>query len=179
MNYLLKIGLWAIFGALPACAGGPPVDLGEAPPEIQLEGVGFKFFRENELRAVGKASHATFMRDTGDGSAQSVRMRLLASADATDRSEVELAAREIHGNIRTQQVAAQGGVRIAEAGGAAGVTNTASLDGPAHLVTGKDPVDISGVGYHVHSDRGFRLDISGPGSLALSGPIDSTVGGWR
>jgi hypothetical protein len=104
-------------------------------------------------------------------------MRFLAAS--TDRSEVELSAREIHGNIRTQQVAAQGGVRIAEAGGAAGVTETASLDGPAHLVTGGDPVDITGAGWRVHAQRGFRLDIAGAGSLALSGPIDTVVGGGR
>jgi len=179
MNFPRNISPWAIVLACVTglcCASPTPGDFGEAPPEILLEGVGFKFFRENELRAVGKATQATFMRDTADGSAQSVRMRFLAT---TDRSEVELTAHEVHGNIRTQQAEATGGVRIAEAGGAIGTTESAKLDGPARRVTGEKPVDIVGAGFRVHGDNGLLMSIAEPGSLALKGPTDTILGGLR
>ncbi|MBI5545764.1 MAG: hypothetical protein HY901_17890 [Deltaproteobacteria bacterium] len=143
------------------------------PPEIQLEGVGLKFFRGNELRAIARAQHATFLRNTGDGTAQSVRMRLLP---ASGRGEIEIVAREIQGNVRRQEATAQGGVRLAETGGAAGVTEVARLFSHERRVTGDRPVDLVAGGSRIHAAAGFSLDISTPGALALEGPIDTTIG---
>jgi lipopolysaccharide export system protein LptC len=159
---------------LSACTAHPPADLGEAPPEIQLEGVGFKFFRGNELRAVGKAVRATFMRDTGDGTAQNVRMRILPSPE---RGEIDVSATQVAGSVRTEQADARGGVRIADANGAVGLTDSAHLDGPAHKATGEEPVSIVGPGYRMHARSGFWLDMSEPGALSLKGPIDTTITG--
>lgn len=179
MNFLTKIRPWAVLvGSCTAwgCIARPPSDIGEAPPEILLEGVGFKFFRGTDLRAVGRASQATFLRDTGDGMAQNVRMRLLADPE---RPEIEIVTSNVTGNVRTQQATATGGVRAAEAGGAAGLTATARLDGVGRSATGDDPVDIAGAGYHVHADKGFLLNFAAPGGLALQGPVETRLGETR
>jgi hypothetical protein len=154
----------------------PPPVQEETSPEIQLEGVGVRFFRGNELRAVARAAHATFRRGNGDLAAQSVRLRFLA---ASDRPEIEVAAREADGNLHSQEAQAKGGVRIAETAGAAGVTEAASLDAKARRVSGTLPVDLVGQGYRIRAEKGFVLDFSTPGALALQGPIDTTVGGLR
>jgi len=177
MNSPIKLNGWEILlGAclMTACTARPPSDLGDNPPEIQLEGVGVKYFRGNELRAVVRAQQATLRRGSGDLTAQSARLRFLAQSD---RPEIEVAAREAQGNLNSQQVVARGGVRIAEAGGAAGVTEAAALDAKAHRVSGDQPVDLVGAGYRIRSQKGFVLDFSAPGALALEGPIDTTVGG--
>jgi hypothetical protein len=72
---------------------------------------------------------------------------------------------------------AKGGVRVAEADGAAGVTSTAQLAGAEHHAWGEEPVDIVGEGYRIRAEHGFALDFSSPGNLELKGPIDTTVGG--
>lgn len=136
--------------------------------------MGVKYFHGSELRAVVRAAQATLRRSSGDVTAQSARLRFLS---ATDQPEIEVAAREAEGNLHSQLVKAKGGVRIAETGGAAGVTEAASLDAKARRATGSQPVDLVGAGYRIRSQQGFVLEFSAPGSLALEGPIDTTVGG--
>lgn len=169
------LALLAVLGA-PACAATPPSDTGEMPPEILLKGVGFRFFRGSELRAVGRAEKATFKKDTGDGTAQGVRARFLPSES---RSELEIVTRELTGNVRTQQAVATGGVRLSETGGAAGVTRSARLDGLIRKAEGDDPVDVVGAGYRMHAESGFALDFATPGGLTLLGPVDTRIGGLR
>jgi len=103
-----------------------------------------------------------------------VRARFLASPD---RSEIEVVTKELSGNIRTQQATARGGVRLAQTAGAAGITDSAKVDGTARLASGEDPVDVVGDGYRIHAERGFALDFNDPGKLSLLGPIETTLGG--
>ncbi|MGC4121855.1 MAG: hypothetical protein QM765_46205 [Myxococcales bacterium] len=158
------------------CDVRPPPVQEESNPEIQLEGVGLRFFRGNELRAVGRAAQATFRRSNGDLTAQSVRLRFLA---ALDRPEVEVAAREATGNLYSHVADAKGGVRIAQTAGAAGATEAASLDGKAQRASGTLPVDIVDEVYRIHAATGFVLNLANPGSLLLHGPVQTTVGGLR
>jgi hypothetical protein len=178
MIYALKIGSWAVVAAcLTGCYARSSADLEESPPEIQLEGVGLRFFRGNELRAVGRAQRATFLRNTADGTAQAVKVHFLASQD---RPEIDLVAREVRGNTRTQDAIASGGVRLSRADGAVGTTERAHLAGAQKRADGELPVDVVGEGYRVHAVSGFTMDISVPGSLALRGPVEThLVGGAR
>ena len=60
--------------------------------------------------------------------------------------------------------------------GAVGVTESCLFDGNQKRVTGSDPVVVTGPSYRTEG-TGFSLDISTPGSLLLSGPVNSQV--WR
>jgi hypothetical protein len=139
-----------------------------------MGGVGFKFYRGNELRAVGRAHTVTFKRDTGAGTADSVSTRVLA---APGRQDVDIDARRAEGNIRSQEATASGGVHVVEAGGMSGATESARLDGRTRSSTGDEPVEIVGDGYRILSQHGFRLNLAPPGALELIGPTNTILGG--
>lgn len=176
MKSPFKLGPWPILlvGLLAGCTPRPPAPQEETSPEIQLEGVGVRFFRGDELRAVARAAHATFRRGNSDLTAQTVRLRFLPTGE---RPEVEVCAREAEGNLKSQNAEAKGAVRIAETAGAAGVTEAASLDGKARRAAGTLPVDILGDGYRIRAEKGFALDFAAPGALSLQGPVDTTLVG--
>jgi len=179
MNSSVKLACWTLsLGALlsSGCYPSAAADPGDSAPEIQLEGVGLKYFRGNGLRAVGKARQASLRRSSGDLTAESARVRFLADED---RSEVEVTAPHSEGNLVTLQATARGGVRATEAPGATGETEAASLDGKTRLVSGDLPVDVFGQGYQLHAKKGFVLDLGSPSTLALQGPVDTILGGRR
>jgi lipopolysaccharide export system protein LptC len=169
------IALWC--GLLTTgCAAKPPVDPGEAPPAIDLGGVGFRFWQGSTLQAVGQAKTAKFLRDTGDLQAHDFRLKVLRSSEEGD---VDLEALTVDGNIHTLQAKAQGGVRVSDATGSTGQTARAHLDGRAHVATGDDPVDVTGPDYRIRASAGFQLGLVSPSQLALKGPIVTTIGGKR
>jgi hypothetical protein len=159
--------------ALAGCTA-PPADTGATPPEIILEGVGFRFFRGSELRARGQANVATFRRDTGDVTAH--RVRLVVDRDGQGDT-VRFDAVSASGNVHTQLAAAAGGVHLADAQGTRGTTERARLDGKAGRVDGRDPVDVVGSGFRMHGENGFVLDLVGEDGLLLKGPVTTLVRG--
>lgn len=177
MKNRAKIARYAILAAAlmaAGCSARPAVDAGVAPPEIVLEGVGFKFFRGSELRATGKANVATFRRDSGDVSAYRVKLNV---RKAEGVQAVTLDAVSASGNVHTQLADAAGGVHLADSSDSRGTTERAHLDGKAGLVSGQDPVDVVGQGFRMHGENGFVLDLVRTDGLSLKGPVTTLVRG--
>ncbi len=165
-------GVPSLLIALAGCAQQPTTAAGKAPPELELEGAGLRFFRGSELRAVGRAKAATFERETGDLRAQALDLRLVATASRTD---VDLRAALGRGNVRSQEADFSGAVKLSQAGAVVAVTDRAHLAGREQLASGADPVDVFGSGYRVRADGGFRMEMAQPGHVELFGPTKTWV----
>ena len=158
--------------ALAGCAPPPLSTAGKAPPELELEGAGLRFFRGSELRAVGRSKAATFERETGDLTAQELNLRLVATAS---RADIDVRAALGKGNVRSQEADFSGAVKLSEAGAAVAITDRAHLVGREQLASGADPVDVFGTGYHVRANGGFRMEMTEPGHVELFGPTTTWV----
>lgn len=163
--------LLVALGACPAEPGAAPAGGG---PELELSGVGLRFFRGSELRAVGRSRTAALERESGDLKAQEIRLQLLPTAS---RGEVDMSAAAGAGNIRTQEADFWGAVRVKQAGGPEGATERAHLFGREQRAAGAAPVDLRGESYRVHAEGGFSMALTDPGKLDLSGPTLTRVEG--
>jgi lipopolysaccharide export system protein LptC len=125
-------------------------------PELKLEGVRFRVYREASQRAHGEASVATFRRDTQRVSAQN----LSAVLTTAERETVRIVAPEGGGDLTRQTFDASGGV-VATRG-----TDTARTDrawyvptpAPGQgLIEGDRPVVVTGTTYRLLGN-GFTYD---------------------
>jgi hypothetical protein len=147
------------------------VDSRKAPPELVLHGVGFKLYRESELTTIGHAQSASFRSDSGDGSAQKVRLRFLGMQEG----DVLLETGRASGNVRERQADAEGEVWIADGNGTVARTERAHIDGVSRLASGIDPVDVTGASFRSRAESGFTLELDGSRRLAFQGPVTSKV----
>ncbi len=170
-------GRWLTFWAFLAaagCGGIPPADQGGAPPQLELSGVSFRFFRGSVLSAVGTAEVATFRQDTGDLEARRAHVRLL---DAQQTGPSHLFAEVSRGNLRTRRGVAEGGVTARDQSGSQAVTERCEVDGRARTAQGDKPVEISGDGFRMSGPAGFTMDLAQGGALVLNGPVQTVLGG--
>jgi hypothetical protein len=156
------------------CAGAPPPDVGVGPPELVLDGVTFRFFRDEALRAVGQAAGATFRRDTGDLVARKATVNI---RDPKQSGPKDLGAERVAGNVRSGQGIAEGGVWGRDEQGTTFTTESCRFDGKAQTAEGEKPVRIDGEGLRMENPSGFAMDFSARGALRLKGPVTTTLGG--
>lgn len=161
--------------AVGGCTARAPADTGKAPPEMVLQGVGFKFFRGSELTSVGHARSASFRSDTGDLGANRVKLRFLRPTE----NDMILEAGTASGNIRTKQVDAENGVLLVDAQGTAVQTTKSHIDGNTRQATGTDPVEVTGASFRSQASGGFALELSGSRTLVFHGPVTSTLDDMR
>jgi hypothetical protein len=135
-----------------------------AAPEIRLEGVRFRLYRADALRADGTASAVTFER----GSTQ-LHASDLALVLREREVPVELTAPNVDGLVSARSFLASGGVR-AHRGNDTAVTELARFeptpDGRGQ-VSGDRPVELTGPGYRL-AGKGFDLDLAS-GEIAVRG----------
>jgi hypothetical protein len=135
-----------------------------APPELRLEGVRFRLFRDDALRADGTASVLTYQRESTAVKAEEIRLRL---HDA--RGVVELAAPSGTGTVSARTFEANGGLQAIR-GTDTATTESASFDparGSGGQVVGDRPVELAGTGYRLRGN-GFTLDPAA-GEIVLRG----------
>ena len=174
----MKSRTWTALGlalALAGCTAQAPADTGKAPPELVLQGVGFKFFRGSELTTVGHARSASFRSDTGDLGANRVKLRFLRPPE----NDMILEAGTASGNIRTKQADAENGVLLVDAEGTTVRTTKSHIDGNTRLATATDPVEVTGAGFRSQASGGFALELGGSRTLVFHGPVTSTLEDMR
>jgi hypothetical protein len=134
-------------------------------PELKLDGVAFRLYREDTLRAVGDAAAVTFRRDTTELHARD----LVATLHGEGPVPVHVTAPAGEGLLSARTFAASGGV---EATRGEDVARTARaryepVDRGDGVVRGDDPVVVSGRGYRLEG-AGFTLDPAA-GTIVLGG----------
>lgn len=133
-------------------------------PELRLEGVRFRIFRGDALRADGTASVVTYQRDSTALSGEEISLRL-----DDPQGVIELSAPSGSGLASARTFEATGGVRAVR-GADTATTEAARFDpglGSRGRVVGDGPVELAGRGYRMHGN-GFTLDPS-RGEIALRG----------
>ncbi len=93
--------------AAPGCRPAGPTEAREVVPELKLEGVRFRVYRGDELRAFGEAAAASFRRDSTPLTARDVVATL-----PRDPAPVRITAPEASGIASRREFAATGGVTV-------------------------------------------------------------------
>jgi lipopolysaccharide export system protein LptC len=161
--------------AASGCAGSGPQDQGVVPPELRLEGVRFRVYRGDLLRAFGEARTSSLRRDSTELKATELEATLPRAGSAP----VRITAPTGHGTIASQRFEASGGVVVAR-GTDAARTERARYE-PAEegdegdgLVRGDDPVTVTGSGYRL-TGNGFVLDPA-DGTIVVRGRASLAAG---
>jgi lipopolysaccharide export system protein LptC len=161
----LSLMLAASSAAVSGCRPAKPVEGQGLVPELKLEGVRFRVYRGDDLRALGDAASVSFRRDSTELAARDVLATLPRGA-----APVRITAPEGAGVASTRVFTATGGITVSR-GDDVGRTERArfarSPDGGSDLVTGDRPVVVEGKGYRLEGD-GFTLDPA-RGEIAVHG----------
>jgi lipopolysaccharide export system protein LptC len=153
----------ASLAAAPGCRAPKPSEAQAVVPELKLDGVRFRVYRGETLRAFGLSDSATLRRDSSEVHAEQL--------DATLPRGVEplrITAPAGDGSLLSRVFEVAGGI-VAARGDAVARTASARYepDGGDGIVRGHEPVAVQGPGYRLEG-RGFTLDPSG-GTIVMKG----------
>lgn len=140
-------------------------------PEIRLEGVRFRLFRGDAIRAQGTAATLTYQRDSTAVRAEGVEIRLRERP-----ADLLVAAPTADGVVSARTFEARGGI-VATRGTDSARTASARFDPAAGAeggVVGEEPVELTGKGYRMRGN-GFTLDPA-EGQIALRGGTRLVMG---
>lgn len=169
--------LTAAFLGLLTLAGtgcGSAVPRGEPPvaPELKLDGIRFRIYRGDSLRAYGTADAASLRRDSSE-----LRASGLEAVLPRYPEPVHISAPTGEGTLASRVFLASGGVVVSRGDDAARTERARfqpAQDGEDDLVLGDDPVTVAGRGYQL-TGKGFTLDptagtiVVGGGARLLAG----------
>ncbi len=153
------------FAAAPGCRPAKPAEGQGLVPELKLEGVHFRVYRDDDLRASGEAAVVTFRRDSTELTARDAVAVLPRSPEP-----VRITAPAVSGVASARQFEATGGVTVSRGDDTASTERaryTPSPGGGAGLVTGDRPVVVEGKAYRLEG-TGFTLDPA-RGDIAVRG----------
>jgi lipopolysaccharide export system protein LptC len=175
MRMPVRIAIAVTALAFAGCAGSGPQDQGPLPPELRLEGVRFRVYRGDVLRAFGEAQTASLRRVSSELRAREVE----ATLPRGGATPVRVTAPEGQGSLATRRFEATGGVVVAR-GDDAARTERARYE-PAEegdegdgVVRGDDPVTVTGRGYRL-TGNGFVLDPT-EGNIVVRGRASLLAG---
>lgn len=148
-----SLALAALLVVTFACRPGKPGEAREVVPELKLEGVRFRVYRGDTLRAFGEAGTASLRRD----SSELVARELVATLPAAP-APVRVTAPQGGGNVASRELSAQGGVAVSR-GDDVARTERARFEPTAGggVVRGDDPIVVQGRGYRLEG-TGFTLE---------------------
>ncbi len=147
------------------CRPDRPREAREVVPELKLEGVTFRVYREDALRASGEASGVGFRRDTTELHARELVATLLGAGPIP----VRVNAPEGQGVASARTFLASGGVEAVRGDDVARTARARYEPAPGRdgVVRGDDPAVVSGRGYRLEG-AGFTLDPAA-GTIVLGG----------
>jgi lipopolysaccharide export system protein LptC len=140
-------------------------------PELKLEGVRFRVFRDEALRVSGTAGTASLRRDS-----TAVALRDLVATLPRDGGDVRITAARGEGVLSRRTFEAAGPVVVAQ-GELEGRTTGARFlpqEGEEGLIRGEAPVVVEGPGYRLEGPR-FTLDPA-TGVIAIDGGASLVAG---
>ncbi len=141
--------------AAAGCRPAKPVEGQGVVPELKLEGVKFRVYRDDDLRAFGDAAAVTFRRDSTDLTA-----RDMVAILPRDAEPVRIQAPVGTGVASARDFSATGGVTVSRGDDVGRTERARYAPVPGErggLVTGDQPVVVEGNGYRLQG-TGFTLD---------------------
>jgi hypothetical protein len=149
-----------------ACRSGQSTEPTALAPELKLDGVHFRVWKGDALRAQGNARQVTIRRDTTQITARDLQAELPSAGQP-----VEISAPEATGLLSTQAFSAQGGVVVVHGDERAETDRARYVPGPdgQGTVLGDDPVVVERGALRL-SGVGFAFDPR-TGELQLGGPV--------
>jgi lipopolysaccharide export system protein LptC len=158
---------WTALGialSTPGCQQSKQSGSRDVVPGLTLEGVRFRVYRGDALRASGEAARAEYRRDADELLARD----LVATLPREGGQDVRLAATEGAGRLRARTFEARGGLTLVQGDTTARTGSARYLPGPPDLVQGDEPVAVEGGTWRL-SGTGFTLE-PGSGDLTVGGP---------
>ena len=158
--------------AAAGCGGSRAPDALAVAPELKLEGVRFRIYRADALRAFGEAETASLRRDSSELRADRVEATLPRGA-----TSVRLTAPVGKGSLLSRVFEATGGVVVSRGDDAARTERARYESGAGDadgLVRGDDPVALAGRGYRL-TGTGFTLDPAA-GTIVVRGGASLVAG---
>jgi len=153
--------------AAPGCRRAKPVEVEAVVPELKLEGVRFRVYRGDTLRASGEARTTSLRRDSTEIAARDVKAIL-----PRDPAPVRIAAPTGEGVISERVFSAAGGVTVSRGDDVGRTERARYVTGPdGGRVLGDDPVVVEGRGYRL-AGTGFTLD---PAAAEIAIESDATL----
>ena len=153
MRSLRLLAPVVIFVLAAGCRPGRPAEARQLVPELTMEGVRFTIERSGVSRAWGEAERLTYRRDTTAVAATGLTL-VMSGPDG----EVRVTAPRGTGVAADRRFEVEGGIQ-ASRGADVATTASARYESPQHgpgLVTGTEPVTVTGPGYRLDG-KGFRL----------------------
>jgi hypothetical protein len=172
--------LAAIAVGVPGCRGSSRGEAQEVTPELKLEGVQFRLYRGDTLRASGEASRASLRRDSTRLTASNLSALLPGAPEAAAEGDVRITAPTGEGVIRDRKFSAAGGVTVSQGPTTARTPSARYEPVPAGgLVRGDEPVVVEGEGHVLHGDA-FVLDVAA-GEIVVQEHVrlDASMAGRR
>ncbi len=138
----------------PGCRPAKPAEDQGLVPELKLDGVRFRLYRGDDLRAFGDAAGVTFRRDSTELTARDVVVVLPRSPQP-----VRISAPQAAGVASAREFSATGGVTVVRGDDVARTERARYVPSPGGggLVTGDSPIVVQGKGYRLDG-TGFTLD---------------------
>lgn len=154
----------------PGCRAPKPAEGSDVVPELKLDGVTFRVYRDGALRAFGEARTASLRRDSTDLSARDL-VATLTGAEAPVRITAPVGG----GVVADRVFRASGGITVAR-GDDVATTERARFEpsGEGGLVLGDAPVVVEGRGYRMEGP-GFTLDPA-RGDIDVRGGVEVLAG---
>ncbi len=151
--------------AAAGCRPAKPVEGQGVVPELKLEQVKFRVYRDDDLRAFGDAAAVTFRRDSTELAARDV-VAVLPRSPEPVRIEAPVGS----GVVSAREFRASGGVTVTRGDDVARTERARYAPAPGRrggLVTGDAPDVVEGKGYRLQG-TGFTLDPA-RGDIAIGG----------
>ncbi len=172
-SYKIFAAFMPILAASCAEDPGAPNVTGEAPPELILSGVTYRYYEGSDLKVSGNAREVTYR--TSNGAMTADRLFALFHGSGGEQDAIEATATEVQGNMLLRWADASGGVQMNDINGTRAVTDKASYDAGGQRIFSESPVDVTGKGLTAVARSGFLLPLKGDRVLHFQGPIESTV----
>jgi lipopolysaccharide export system protein LptC len=158
----LPLALAVILGGA-ACQPSKSVGAQAVSPELKLEGVRFRVYRGDELRAFGRAGRVSLRRDSTELTATDLEAILPRSTPP-----VRITAPAGQGVLASRVFSASGGVTVARGNDVARTERARYVPGPdGGRVLGDDPIVVEGASYRL-AGTGFTLTPA-DGQIAIGG----------
>jgi lipopolysaccharide export system protein LptC len=151
--------------AAAGCRPAKPAEGQGLVPELKLDGVHFRVYRDDALAAFGEAAAVSFRRDSTDLAARDVETTLPRGP-----APVRIEAPAASGVASARAFEANGGIAVSRGADVARTERARYAPAPgggSGLVTGDRPVVVEGKGYRLEG-AGFTLDPA-RGEIAVSG----------